>query len=307
MSSRIPDSRKLRYIVAVARAGSFTGATQLLAITQSALTKSVAEMEAQLGYPLFERLPRGVRLTPAGEVFVEKAERILSDLSDLMLEMGEMADLQTGKLRIGVAPFAFVTFLDKSLPAFAAAYPGIQVEVRTGTVDEIARALINREVDVCIGATNYLQLWPDFVSTRLGSLSTFFVGRRDHPAGEDPDAATLLQYPVILPAAGLSTEVNLASAYHAAGLQPRSPHYVCDYFPLVLNIIAKTDAISPVVSQEAPGSRFRQGHSVYEGIISLEEHEIGYAVLRPDAVTPPAAVFLELFGWIPCLTSILIS
>ena len=67
LTGRLPDNRKLRHVIGVARAGSFTGATKLLAISQSALTKSVAEVEAQLGYPLFERLPRGVRPTAAGQ------------------------------------------------------------------------------------------------------------------------------------------------------------------------------------------------------------------------------------------------
>ena len=148
LGRRIPDTRKLRYVVAVAAAGSFTGATKLLAITQSALTKSVAELEEQLGYPLFERLPRGVRPTPAGEIFLQRAELLLSELGDLMTQMDEIADLQAGKLRVGVAPFAFIAFLDKCIPAFAKVYPRLQVEVRSGTVDEMARALINREIDV---------------------------------------------------------------------------------------------------------------------------------------------------------------
>lgn len=295
LTGRLPESRKLRYIVAVAKAGSFSGATKLLSITQSALTKAVAEMEGQLGYPLFERLPRGVRLTAAGELFVRKAERLLSELGDLMTQMDELAGLQAGKLRIGVAPFAFITFLDKCLPAFAQAYPGIQLEVRTGTVDEMARTLTNREIDVCVGATNYLKLWPGFSISKVWSLSTFLIGRKDHPAGPNPDAATLLNYPVILPAAGLSTEVNLAGAYQAAGLQPRAPHYVCDYFPIVLELVAKTDAISPVVTQSRPGDRIRQTHNVYEGYIELEDHEFGYAVLNNDTLSPPTRVFLDMF------------
>lgn len=295
LSARLPDTRKLRYVVAVAKAGSFTGATQLLAITQSALTKAVAEIEGQLGYPLFERLPRGVRLTSAGELFVQKAEQLLSGLGDLMTQMDKIADLQAGKLRIGIAPSAFISFLDKCLPAFAQAYPAVEVDVRTGTIDEMARALVNREIDLCVGASNYLELWPELATTMVASLSTFFIGRVGHPAGPTPDAATLLQYPVILPETGLSTEVNLAGAYHAAGMQPRAPHYVCDYFPIVLDLVAKTDAISPVVSQSEPGSRFRQGYTVYDDVIQLEEHEMGYAVLSREVMSPPTAVFIDLF------------
>ena len=297
LGRRIPDTRKLRYVVAVAAAGSFTGATKLLAITQSALTKSVAELEEQLGYPLFERLPRGVRPTPAGEIFLQRAELLLSERGDLMTQMDEIADLQAGKLRVGVAPFAFIAFLDKCIPAFAKVYPRLQVEVRSGTVDEMARALINREIDVCVGASNYLKVWTEFETRSLGALSTFVIGRKGHPAGASPSASELLQYPMILPATGLSTEVNVAGAFRAAGLQPRPPHYVCDYFPVVLELVAKTDAISPVVTLGEPGKRFRNSHQVYEGVIALEAHEIGYSLFGQSlsAPTPAVRVFIDLF------------
>ncbi|MCR9259667.1 MAG: LysR family transcriptional regulator [Pseudomonadaceae bacterium] len=294
-TTRLPETRKLRHVVAVARAGSFTGATQLLAITQSALTKSIADMEAQLGYPLFERLPRGVRLTQAGEHFVQRAERLLSEMTDLMTEMQEIADLKSGRLRLGVGPAAFMAFLDDSIPTFAQNYPGIEIEISTGTVDEMARAVINRDVDICFGAANYLKLWHELETATLGPLQTFFIGRKDHPAGVNPSAANLLQYPVILPATGLSTEVNLAGAYRAAGLATRAPHYICDHFPVILELVAKTDAISPVVTLGPPGRRLRSGYSIYEDIVELEQHDLGYAVSSRDVLSPPAAVFCDLF------------
>jgi len=293
-STRLPDTRKLRHVVAVAKAGSFTGATQLLAITQSALTKSVAELEDQLGYPIFERLPRGVRLTHAGQLFVQGAERLIGELTDLMKEVDEISDLQSGRLKLGVAPTAFVTFLDKSIPAFASQYPGIEIEVKTGTIDEMARALINRELDLCVGAANYLRPWKELGTVSLGEMQTFFIGRKNHPAGARADAGTLLEYPVILPATGLSTEVNLASAYLAAGLSPRQPHYVCDHFPVVMDIVASTDAISPVVSMGPPHARLRSNFTIYEDVIELETHELGISTQSSATPSPPATAFIEL-------------
>jgi DNA-binding transcriptional LysR family regulator len=293
-STRLPDTRKLRHVVAVAKAGSFKGATQLLAITQSALTKSIAELEDQLGYPIFERLPRGVRLTHAGQLFVQGAERLIGELTDLMKEVDEISDLQSGRLKLGVAPTAFVTFLDKSIPAFASQYPGIEIEVKTGTIDEMARALINRELDLCVGAANYLRPWKELGTVSLGEMQTFFIGRKNHPAGARADAGTLLEYPVILPATGLSTEVNLASAYLAAGLSPRQPHYVCDHFPVVMDIVASTDAISPVVSMGPPHARLRSNFTIYEDVIELETHELGISTQSSATPSPPATAFIEL-------------
>ena len=292
-NTRLPDTRKLRHVVAVAKAGSFTGATQLLAITQSALTKSIAELEDQLGYPIFERLPRGVRLTHAGQLFVQGAERLIGELTDLMRQVDEISDLQGGRLKLGVAPTAFVTFLDKTIPAFAGQYPGIEIEVKTGTIDEMARALINRELDLCVGAANYLRPWKELGTISLGEMQTFIIGRKNHPASTTADAATLLAYPVILPATGLSTEVNLASAYLSAGLSPRQPHYVCDHFPVVMDLVASTDAISPVVSMGPPHARLMQNFTIWD-VIELETHELGISTQSGATPSPTARAFIEL-------------
>ena len=106
----LTDLRKLRHVVGVARAGSFTAASNHLAITQSALTKSVAEVEHLLGVRLFQRLPRGVTLTEAGALFVPNAERILNDTQDLMTQLGDLQSLAAGHLRIGAAPAGVIAF-----------------------------------------------------------------------------------------------------------------------------------------------------------------------------------------------------
>ena len=62
--------RHLEILEAVARAGTFTGAAQKLFLTQSAVSHAVAELERQAGAPLFDRMPRGVRLTPCGTLLL---------------------------------------------------------------------------------------------------------------------------------------------------------------------------------------------------------------------------------------------
>ena len=92
----ITDLRKLRHVVGVAEAESFTGAGTVLGVTQSALTKSVAEVERHLDVSLFHRLPRGVRVTEAGEAFVQRARKILADLDDLHEGIDKLRDLRAG-------------------------------------------------------------------------------------------------------------------------------------------------------------------------------------------------------------------
>ena len=71
------ELRHFRYFVAVAEERSFAQAARRLRVAQPALSKQIHDLEAELGVPLFERLPRGVRLTPAGEAFLADARATL--------------------------------------------------------------------------------------------------------------------------------------------------------------------------------------------------------------------------------------
>jgi DNA-binding transcriptional LysR family regulator len=293
----LTDLRKLRHVVGVAHAGSFTAASHALSITQSALTKSVAEVEQLLGLTLFQRLPRGVNLTDAGSLFVRHAERILADTSDLMAHLGQLNDLSAGHLRIGVTPAAYAAFLERPVSTFAERYPGLHIDIRDGTVDAITLDLASGHIDLAIGAVNYLSQWSDLELQPVAQLHYFFIGRRDHPLSKKkPSAAELLQYPVVMPAAGFTTEAELNKAYTQAGLAPEPPRYTCDHFPLVKRIVAATDAISPVVSLAPAGERFGKEFHVFEDVIALEAQMLGIATARRFAPTPAASAFKEMFG-----------
>ena len=96
----------IRSAVAVARYGSFTVAAEHECITQSAITKRVAELEQRLGYAIFSRTARGVILTDEGLAFVDRAARLLEDLELLMLKN---RDPYTGPLRVGVRSLSLLS------------------------------------------------------------------------------------------------------------------------------------------------------------------------------------------------------
>src|ERR1700733_7638498 len=101
-NARLIDPR-FTHVVSVAREGSFTAAASAVGVTQSAITKSVADLEARLGYLLFHRTSRGALLTEEGREFVERASRLLEDAKDL-LQPGSREDPYSGVLSIGICP-----------------------------------------------------------------------------------------------------------------------------------------------------------------------------------------------------------
>ena len=96
--------RQLQYALAVAELSSFRKAAEACAVAQPSLSQQVAQLEASLGVRLFERLPRGVVATEAGAAILERAERALLDVDDLVASAERFRDPFAATLRVGVIP-----------------------------------------------------------------------------------------------------------------------------------------------------------------------------------------------------------
>src|ERR1700740_546448 len=96
------ELRHLRYFVGVGEEQHFGRAAERLHIAQPALSRQIQDLEKELGFPLFERLPRGVKLNAAGKLFLEDARRILREVEDAKIRAGQVAKGKAGTLRIGI-------------------------------------------------------------------------------------------------------------------------------------------------------------------------------------------------------------
>jgi len=94
--------KRARYFVGIVEHGSFSRAAVELAISQSALTEAIKELEAHLGIKLFERRRRGVEITHHGHVFMRHAKAILAEISNAELSLAGESDSIAGRLNIGV-------------------------------------------------------------------------------------------------------------------------------------------------------------------------------------------------------------
>jgi len=294
----LTDLRKIRHVIGVADAGSFTAATTFLGLSQSALTKSVAEVERQLNLKLFQRLARGVKLTEAGELFVERSRRILADTEDLMSHIGKLHDLREGRLRVGVGPAAYAPLIEDSLASFAKVYPGIRIEVVDSDLQDVARELSIGRLDVVVGDATYLSRWKELDTQVVSRLHTCFIARLDHPAlaVTNISVAQLLQYPVVVPSDRLPTDEELVNVYTQAGLTPREPQYRCNNMSLVRKLVLSTDAISPLVTFSGPNARLRRDFAVFENVIALGEHALGIALMRQREQIPAVLAFRDIFS-----------
>ncbi len=289
MDQMVTDLRKLQQIVVISQAGSITAASRILAITQSGLTKSVADVESTLETKLFVRAARGVRLTEAGERFVRGAKRILADTEDLMEEVHGYNELQSGRLRIGVAPNAFLPLLSDVIADFAGEVPDLAIEVRGGPVEEIFADLSGGRIDLALGTTNIVERWPDIAARSLAPLDLHFFARRDHPASSlDPfTEVDLLKYPMFMPSDPL-TSALITELYMRNGLPPRTSHYQCDDFQTIRAMVRKTDAVAPVLSVGAVRNTIRREFHVFDAVPDIMQMNLGVAHARSRPLSPAA-------------------
>src|ERR1700739_4950170 len=95
------ELRHLRYFLAVGEEQHYGRAARRLRVAQPALSRQIQNLEEEIGFDLFERLPRGVRITDAGKLFLEDTRRILEGINDATARAKRIASGQSGTLRIG--------------------------------------------------------------------------------------------------------------------------------------------------------------------------------------------------------------
>jgi DNA-binding transcriptional LysR family regulator len=124
------ELRHLRYFVVVGEEQHFRNAAQRLNLTQPALSRQIQSLEDEIGFQLFERLRRGVRLNPAGKLFLQDARRILQQVHDATTRAHRVATGQTGTLRVGfVETMSWHGVVPKSFRRFRQQQPDAELQL----------------------------------------------------------------------------------------------------------------------------------------------------------------------------------
>src|SRR5436305_3766930 len=141
---------RLQVLREVAAQGSFSAAATELSYTQSAVSQQIAALEAEVGTALVERLPRGVRLTPAGAALVEHAEGILARLDAAEAEMAAITGLRGGQLRMASFPTAGANLMPLAISIFRAQHPEVELTLAEGEPEELIPRLVAGEFDLAL-------------------------------------------------------------------------------------------------------------------------------------------------------------
>ena len=138
------------YLDTVARAGSIRKAAEQVHVASTALNRKIKETEDSLGTPLFERLPRGVRLTAAGEVLVAAVRRSMADVKAAVSHIDHLRGEVRGTVRIGCAESVGTDLIPASIAHYQQTHPAVQFHMTSGVTIQLVASLLQDTVDLVL-------------------------------------------------------------------------------------------------------------------------------------------------------------
>ncbi|ATC65237.1 LysR family transcriptional regulator [Nibricoccus aquaticus] len=144
------EIHQLRYFLAVAQTKNFSRAAERCHVAQPSLSQQIMKLEDELGEKLFERNKREFAITPAGELFLHHAERVIDELEAAREKMRDVRGLVRGKVELGALPTVAPYLLPALLKAFGARHPGIEVSIHEDTTANLGRAIDSKDLDLAI-------------------------------------------------------------------------------------------------------------------------------------------------------------
>jgi len=231
------------YVDAVARAGSIRSAAETLAITPSALNRRILALEDELGVQIFERLPRGVRLSTAGEILIQHIRMQSSDMERVRSQIADLTGERRGHVSIACSQALLPYFLPAQIAAYRAVHPGVTFGVSLRDRAAAESALTDHSADLALV----------FEPVRLTEFRTLMTVRQrihgvmsaDHPlAAMNPlRLRDCVEYPVALPTISYGVRHLLETALINSSLS-LNPVVESDSFEFLRNYAANESIVS---------------------------------------------------------------
>jgi len=218
--SKSSTLRQLATFQTVARLGSVSKAAQELHLTQSAVSIQIAALEEAVGSELLSRTGRGVRLTDAGELLLDHADRLLTMWHDASEDMESFRGEFSGTLNIGAVTTA-ECWLPSLLVGFVSGSPRVKVKLHVGNRDDIVRSLSNHQVDVAIMGHPPEDL--RVAATGFAKNPMAFVAAPGHPllARQQLTMAELADARMLVRERGSGSRTTVERLFREAGVQLR--------------------------------------------------------------------------------------
>lgn len=217
---------QLRYFIAVARGRSISRAAKELRISQPAITRQVKLLEAEFETALIARHHRGIRLTDAGKMLLERAEFQIQAFDQMQSEFRSLSFAPSGAFRLGCTPGLTRPLISPLVRNFLRSHPNVKVELRESISDELIRAVLTDGLDLAVASTITPQ--PHLERELLFEERIWLFGRPDVVLPRSVSLKYLASLPLLLARRGNATRDLLEARCAQARLQ--------------LNLVVETDS-----------------------------------------------------------------
>jgi DNA-binding transcriptional LysR family regulator len=233
----------LRYFLEVVRTGSISEASTRLNVASSAISRQIAGLEEALGTPLFERRPRGMVASAAGEMLAAFAFRTALEADRLVQDIDALHGLRRGQVRVATSEGFAIEFLPQAIADFRGKYPGIVFQLLVSAPAEVTRRVREGETDIGVTFSRTTQSEIKVESRKPAPMMA--VMRCGHPLArfETLSVSQMSEYPLALPDIG-TTIRQLFDIVVGQQRLTLEPAVVSNYVEALHNFSIMSDTIS---------------------------------------------------------------
>ncbi len=219
------DLRQLEMLLAVIDSGSYAKAGEDLRVSHSAIHRQVRLLEHEVGDRILVRAGRRVELTETGEILLQLGRRLRLEVAAAERQIKERNQLSSGHLRIGTGTMMLVFFLPPVLDQFRKEYPGIEVQVRTGSFDFVLEGIQKGELDagIVLASSDVRSPAGSLIHEVLYQAEFVLAVSKNHPLANKTTVSLkeLIEHPFIMHPKTTNVRRVLDRIFAEAGLAPK--------------------------------------------------------------------------------------
>lgn len=239
----------LRNVVAVVERGSLRAAAKHLGLAQPAMSRSISELEQELGVVLFERSKFGMTLTKAGEVFVRRARVMQVELQRTLDEIEQFKGADRGTITIACSGATLLALMPTIASRFHRKFPKVRLKVLEGTFPMLETEIRDGLVDLYYGPVAKGFTDPALVIDRLFENGRIIAARRGHPLRFATSLKELVGASWVTTPVAIDIDGEVNCVFEAAALPPPHIAVQASSSMSVVTIVANSDLLAPLPQQ----------------------------------------------------------
>ena len=292
------DLRLLQQALTLARHRNFARAAAALHMTQPALSRSIAGLEAALGEKLFNRTQQGVEPTSFGQMLLARAKTLLDDATELERDFKLMRGLDIGELRVGAGPYPAELSIGQAAGQLMSRHPGLRVDVTITDLRAITAAVIDRKLDLAVIELSLVEGETRVATETLPQHPGYFYCRAGHPLAAEKTLT--MQRILAFPFAGTRMTRRVAESFlkiaKAGAIDPDSGDYLppikVDSIRVAKDVVMRSDAVG-VAPLSMIAAEVKSGQLVALPLqLPWMKTGYGFVYLRDRMLSPAAEAFM---------------